>query len=367
MRLVGHTAESFFASLSTRPRATVRKPKSFGRGPCLTPVCADYRKSKIRKVKIRESWKLDGVPVITVPCRCGFTYARRGPDPSPEDRFRFDHINAYGPTWEAALADWWEDMSLSIHQMAPRLGVAHNTVKYQAIRLGLNFPRAGPGPKVAKVNSIIQEAARRKQERQSSEVDADLIKAKREEWLEAIKQNPSAIRTRLQRDFPLLFSWLLKYDNGWLKENIPPLFKRTGSAREIADWSGRDFGLEKEVREAAERLKRVAGRPVRITITAIARELDRKELLQKEKHLAKLPITQQALDEVAETRAQFALRRLRWAAGCFRNEGLVPAKSALALRAGVDYGIWKDEEMGAALDTEWSSLQELPDPSRLPS
>ncbi len=99
---------------------------------------------------------------------------------------------------------------------------------------------------------------------------------------------------------------------------------------------------------------------MQITVTAIARELDRHELLQKRKHLAKLPFTQRTLKEAAETRAQFALRRLRWAAGCFRDEGLAPAKSTLALRACVDYEIWKSEEMSAALDAEWRSLQKLP-------
>jgi Tn7-like transposition protein D/TniQ len=366
MRLVGHTAESFFSSLSAKPHVGAIRPKPFGRSPwpCLNPVCADYGKSKIREIEVRESWKLNGVPVATVSCRCGFTYARRGPDATPEDRFRFDWIEKYGAAWEAALKRWWEDTFLSINRMAPLLGVAHNTVKYQAIRLGLKFPRAGPGTKVTRLNPIIQETVRRKQERQSSGVDAVLREAKREEWLEAMKQNPDANRTRLLREIaPPVYSWLLTNDKGWLKENMPPPFKRTKSAREIVDWTSRDLNLEKEVREAAERLKRTEGKPVQVTVTAIARELDKNELLQKEKHLAKLPLTRQALSNVAETRAQFALRRLRWATDCFRDEGLAPAKSTLALRAGAEYGIWKDEEMGAALEAEWRSLQELPSPN----
>jgi hypothetical protein len=368
MRLAGHTAESFFTSLSARPHANVSKPLPFGQGPwpCLNPVCTNYRKPKIREIDVHESWKLNGVPVMKVSCACGFTYARRGPDSTPEDRYRFDWIYTYGAVWEATLRGWWDDTSLSIHWMAPRLGVAHNAVKYQAIRLGLKFPRVGPGPKVTNMNPITLEAVRRNQERRSSSVIVGLREAKRNEWLEAVKQNPDANRTRLQMEIaPQVYYWLLTYDSGWLKEHKPPPFKRTKSAREIVDWKGRDISLEKEVREAAERLKRVKGKPVQITVTAVARDLDRNELLQKRKHLAKLPFTQRALNEVAETRAQFALRRLKWAADSFRDEGLAPAKSSLALRAAVDYEIWKAEEMGSALDAEWRSLQKLPDQSEL--
>ena len=368
MKLVGHTAESFFTSLRDRPRAGASKSAPFGQGPwpCLNPVCADYRRPKIRKTEVRESWKLDGVPVITVSCECGFTYARKGSDTSLEDRFRFDWIDAYGAAWESSLKRWWEDTSLSIHRMAPLLGVAHTTVKYHAIRLGLKFPRVGPGPKVTRMNPVILEAVHRDQERQSSGTIAKLRKTKRKAWLEAVKQSPEANRTRLQREVaPQVYSWLRTHDSDWLREHMPPPFKRTKSAREIVDWKGRDITLENEVREAADRLKRAQGKPVQITVTAIARELDRNELLLKRKHLAKLPLTRQTLGEVAETRPQFALRRLRWAADCFRDEGSAPPKSSLALRTCVDYEIWKGEEMGAALDTEWRSLQNLPNQNEL--
>lgn len=217
-----------------------------------------------------------------------------------------------------------------------------------------------------RMNSVVQEMAPRDQVRRLREVDAELLEVKRGAWLEAMRKNPDANRTRLQREIaPRIYGWLLHHDNDWLKINMPPPFKRTKSAREIVDWNSRDSSLEKEVREAAERLKRADGKPVQVTVTAIARELDKKELLQKEKHLAKLPHTRQALGEVTETRYQFALRRLKWAAGCFRAEGVAPAISTLALRACVDYRIWTDEQMDAALDAEWRSLQELPEPSEL--
>ncbi|HEV2800374.1 MAG TPA: TnsD family Tn7-like transposition protein [Pyrinomonadaceae bacterium] len=217
-------------------------------------------------------------------------------------------------------------------------------------------------PRMARMNSVVQETTPHDQVKRSREVDAKLLEAKRGEWLEAIRKNPDANRTRLQREIaPRVYAWLLYHDNDWLKASMPPPFKRTKSAREIVDWNSRDSSLEKEVREAAGRLKQAEGKPVQVTVTAIARDINRKELLQKKNHLSKLPLTQQALEDVAEPRTGFALRRLRWAAGCFRSEGLAPAKSTLALRTCVGYEIWSDEGMAAALDAEWRYLHELPD------
>jgi hypothetical protein len=216
------------------------------------------------------------------------------------------------------------------------------------------------------MNPIILEAIRRDQERRSSSNAVELRETKRKEWLIAVRQNPRANRTCLQRKVaPQVYSWLHTHDNDWLKENMPSPFKRTKSAREIVDWKNRDIALENEVREAAARLKRADGKPVQVTVTAIARELDRNELLMKRRHLAKLHLTRRALNEVVENRPQFALRRLRWAADCFRGEGSAPAKSSLALRACVDYEVWKGEKMGAALDAEWRSLQKLPDQNEI--
>jgi hypothetical protein len=75
--------------------------------------------------------------------------------------------------------------------------------------------------------------------------------------------------------------------------------------------------------------------------------------------LDKLPLTKKALSDVVETKIQFAIRRVGWAAKCFRDEEKAPARSELALRACVDYYIWREPEAKAALDAYWQELQEL--------
>lgn len=366
IRALGHSAESFFESLSNRPPKSKTNTKPFGNGPwlCLNPICPHFRKMEIRKIKIEESWKRDGISVATFLCECGFEYMRRGPDSSLDDRFRIDKVKTYGALWEAALKIRWDNHSLSSRQIASQLGVIHTTVKNHALRLGLPFPRSGPGPKVSQINSMLQEKMKRFQMNNSSTDFVELREVKRKAWLDARKNNPEANRTTLQRVIaPKIYYWLRNYDGEWLKAHLPSPFKRTTSARQIIDWRARDQNLEKEVRESAQRLKDAKGKPVKITVNAIGRDLDRKELLQKPRHLAKLPLTRRTLEDVIETRIQFAIRRVRWAAQCFRDEGIAPAKSILALRSCVGYEIWEDQTAGNVLKAEWRALQELSDQS----
>lgn len=362
IRALGHSAESFFVSLNNRPPKRKTSTKPFGNSPwlCLNPICPHFRKREIRKIKIEESWKRDGIPVATFLCECGFEYMRRGPDSSLDDRFTIDKVKTYGALWEAALKIRWDDHSLSIRQIAFQLGVSHMTVKNHALRLGLPLPRSGPGPKVSQVNSMLQEKMKRFGTNNSSSDILELREVKRKAWLDARKNNPKANRTKLQQVIaPRIYHWLSNHDGEWLMAHMPPPFKRTTSARQIVDWNARDHNLEKEVRESAQRLRGAKGKPVKITVNAIGRDLDKKELLQKPKHLAKLPLTRQAIKEVTETRIQFAIRRVRWAAKCFRDEGVAPAKSTLALRSRVGYEIWEDQTAWDVLEAEWRALQDL--------
>jgi hypothetical protein len=200
----------------------------------------------------------------------------------------------------------------------------------------------------------------RKRLREAAVAEFEQVReGKRKEWLAAMKNYPAATRTRLQREIaPTTYHWLMHHDNEWLKANMPPLFKRVGTPRQV-DWRERDIQLAEDVRLASDRIKAVEGRPLQVTINAIARDLDRKEMLQKRKQLDKLTLTKKALHEVVETRIQFAIRRLGWAAECFREEGKAPAKSELALRAGVDYYLWQMPDAKAALNDRWHELQDM--------
>jgi hypothetical protein len=113
---------------------------------------------------------------------------------------------------------------------------------------------------------------------------------------------------------------------------MPPK-KETTPIPPRVDWERRDAELSSATRLAALRLQSKPGRPIQITISAIARELGQLALIQK--HLDRLPSTAKVLGELVETRETFALRRVQWAVSYYHQEGIYPQKWQLIRRAGL--------------------------------
>jgi hypothetical protein len=179
----------------------------------------------------------------------------------------------------------------------------------------------------------------------------------RKELLKVIKKNPSATRARIDKHLaPRPYRWLCKHDKEWLEVHQPPLYKRVGSNRKV-DWVARDRRLAREVRRAAARIAGVESRPVRVTVARIGRELDKTDLLNSRKLSSKIPLTVQALSELIEPHTDFAIRCVRWAASCYRREGIVPSISSLAKRAGMTMTTTHRPEIRAVINEEIESLR----------
>src|SRR5947209_14533369 len=98
--------------------------------------------------------------------------------------------------------------------MGPLLGVAHTTVKFQAVSLGLEFPRQGPGSKIARAE-IRRDWRKRtpKRVKRSPPAKPTPVGRYRREMLRAIKKHPSATRTRLAKHLASqAYRWLFKHD-----------------------------------------------------------------------------------------------------------------------------------------------------------
>jgi hypothetical protein len=177
--------------------------------------------------------------------------------------------------------------------------------------------------------------------------------------LEALENTTSCVwRTRLQQvSLPEAYRWLKRHDDEWLKSHMPPPYRRIGSARQV-DWPSRDVSLAENVRASAAKLKSASGRPVRVTKQAIGRDIDRLALLTSPKLRKKIPLTVKALAEVSETRIEFAFRRLWWAAGPFRQEGVVPNFSTLAQRSGLSWDIWYLPKVKSEIESVLSALRD---------
>ena len=100
----------------------------FGKGPypCLNPVCVKYENEIIENVEIRNSYKTKSpIGYFTCP-ECGFSYLRRGPDKSIEDRYRYSRIVDYGDYWREELMRLLKYNS--VPKVAKLMWTSHTTV-----------------------------------------------------------------------------------------------------------------------------------------------------------------------------------------------------------------------------------------------
>jgi hypothetical protein len=356
IQFLEHTAEEFFNLVEEFEKPS-HNSNPFGEGPwpCLNPVCDRFRKPQIRECNIHFAYiakERKNKPIGIFRCTCGFVYSRIGPDALPEDQFHFTKVKSYGAVWETHLQNLWEDSSLNLCAIAREFGVVPCTVKRQAVRLGLRFPRRGS---IAKSTQASTELLSRS--RNALVTTQDTLEIYREEWLAAVKENPAARRTFLSEKFSRLYRYLRKYDAEWLEAHMPPpfVYRRVVPGRQV-DWESRDIELADAVKLSALRLKNISTDPVWITRNAIGQDIDKKALLYKQ--LYKLPKTAQALAEVIETREQFAVRRVQWATECFRQQNISPAWSGLINLAGV-YQLREIPQVKEAIDAAMKSLESL--------
>jgi hypothetical protein len=318
IQFLGLTSEEFF-----------RLPEEltpFGEGPwpCLNPAAAHYRQPVVTEYRPGNRLRY-GKPTGRFGCGCGFAYARTGPDSSSEDRFRVGRVLAFGPVWEAKLKRLWEDSSLSVSEVARRLGVDPLTVRRHVVRLGLPLSRP------SKELKPLDHATRLKGEA----VSAAWKKKRRgclSRWLSAMKQCRGVMLKALRRKLPREYAWLLQYDSEWLAGHKPRPQRRNLSSSSV-DWKRRDAEYAIAVRAAASRLRGAPGRPVRVTRTAVGRAIGAVTLLRQKLH--RMPLTAQVLAGVVETREQYAVRRVWWAAELYRQEGVMPREWQLVARANV--------------------------------
>ncbi len=209
--------------------------------------------------------------------------------------------------------------------MSRLLGMDWKTLLRYAALQGLSFPP--PGFRFTRATKGLPKQIGRTSRRNE---DPTFY---RQAWLAAMQQYPNegakTLRHRLSREY----SWLQHYDRAWLKEHSPA---RIRVKRQLAplDWAQRDRDLVQALEEAAVRLKTRQEKPFRLSATALATEAGRRAFLRD--YAQHLPLATAALNRLAETHEDFALRRIWWVAEQFRQEGMVPRRRVLAERASVD-------------------------------
>lgn len=343
IQFLGHTAESFFQLPA--------EYQPFGRGswPCLNPICDHFRRRRIKNYCLSYSQE-NGRPIGTFRCHCcSFVYSRIGPDQSREDWYRYSRVESYGGVWESALKDWWIDKSISLREIARQMEVDPQTVKSHATRLKLRFPRPTKRPTQQTTKQLTTEPG------YVAAINQNELEMNRVAWLSLREENPEAGGKLLRSLLPRVYMWLYRNDREWLKAYIPPRQQTVSPSR--VDWESRDTQWAIAAKLSAERLKSAPERPVQITVAAIARDIG--QLANIQKHLDRLPLTAQALAEVVETREEFAVRRVEYAAKCFRQENVCPKEWQIVRRAGLRPDMEAAQQVKEAVATALTSLDPL--------
>ena len=118
----------------------------------------------------------------------------------------------------------------------------------------------------------------------------------RQMWQKVVRRNPLAGATAVRMLEPAVYAWLYRNDRDWLKEQIDRLERAKRSRGVRADWDKRDSALARDVRLAGLELSsQLHGR--RPKLWQLYQVLP--ELRPKLAKLDRLPLTQQAVDEIA--------------------------------------------------------------------
>jgi hypothetical protein len=307
--------------------------------PCLNPAADHFMEGVVAECGISFRGP-EHRPVGTFCCNCGFTYARTGPDQTPEDRFRISKMKSFGLVWEQSLERLWADPALGISGVARNLGVDPLTVRRHADRLGLSLQRAGRNAAKALDSPLKLKGGN------TGEAHGQKRRGQRRAWLSAMEINPKILMRSLRGELPSVYAWLLKNDGDWLKAHRPPRLKR-GRANSSVDWGRRDARLAVAVRSKAVELLNAPGKPVFLSKTSICNSLGITSLLRQK--INKLPQTAEALAAVAESRVEYAVRRVRWVAHRYLQEEAFPQRWRLILRANV-YRWMSHPQVAEALD-----------------
>jgi hypothetical protein len=353
VHLFEHSMESFVELCMCVDTKSLSQVSPFGDGPwpCLNRASEHFRKLCIRECQITYSQN----PYSTVGvfcCNCGFVYARRGPDTSPSDIFRIGWIKNYGAVWESYLRSEWSDRSKTINQIAQDLELKVDTIIHHAFRLKLKFPRHGHMSSISTYRAQIGQHVTSIQARKDKK-----RKEYRNDILTTRKKNRTANRSLLRKLLPHAYDWLYRHDKEWLFDHMP-LSGRTPPAP-FRDYDSLDSQLSNEVRVTVTTLRSSPDRPIRLTRTAIAKHMGKQRFILDKKRMAKLPLTTTALIEKEETYIDFAIRRIRLAANCFRQENTVPTRANLLIRTGVVRHVYELPQFKVAVDSELSALKGL--------
>jgi hypothetical protein len=276
---LGVDLDDFF-SLATEPTKKAHVIRANVK--CLNILCPMHDKASAAFVSAHFSRPLRGAVELYHCDTCGQTraYCSIGHERS--------WVRDYGRLWKEKLAELWSNPKVSQRSIAQQLAVSCDTVKSQAIKSGLAFPR--PFRKRFSTHRF-DHLFRSKSTRRMAK-----LKRYRIRWLSMRAHHPESKASHLRIRCPALYAFLSRYDHDWLAKNQPNGWWPKGKPK--VDWSARDEILCKEIKKTAAQLRLGVTPPHKLTANALGRAVGLKAWLWH--RLERLPKSRAAL--IHETR-----------------------------------------------------------------
>jgi len=292
MRFLAGSAEDFFTK-----QHGVAHPYGAGPWPCRNPVCPYYLKDVISELSPLVQFASRHQATFTCP-HCGFAYRRSRKRPkSKQYSGQIDTVD-YGWLWLDTFKKMMKSGAPIMH-ITEKLHCGFHTVKRLGVELGFlpesQLPKKKPN--IYYKRKVVPEPTPKPTSQSYY----------REQWLQAMKDNPDSSRSFLIKRYPEIYKWLRKNDGDWYEANAPKSKRYTAF-----EWADSDDDSVEKARAAVAYLKNLPGRPVWINRHSVEKYGGLNNLY---KNLAKgyLPKTQAYLDEALETDGEWRKRKIQWA------------------------------------------------------
>lgn len=123
------------------------------------------------------------------------------------------------------------------------------------------------------------------------------------------------------------------------------------------DWEKADKRLSEEIVKDALYIKNQPGRPLRVSLSELAKIIGNKSWL--EKYLDRLPRTREALLNYLESSFDFSVRKIIWAEEQYITEGVCPTRNQFMHRAVLLNKTGQAYETQSMVDAVLMRLQDL--------
>lgn len=313
----------------------VKEELLFGKGPwiCFNAASNHYLKPVITQCKVKRGTSSKGAPVGTFTCECGFSYSRKCPSGGDKsDLFKVGHIVNFGHVWERELIRLRKQEKKTIKEISSLLRVTPLTIIRKLKNLEENSP---------------------KKEKQIQELQQKY----RHVWLRLVKQYPNKTQTGIRQIAKKEYIWLYRHDFEWLKENSPK-YKKQKVCHKQSIWDERDLDYSKKVLNVVEQIKNCKGRPVKITLCSIGRQMGVYNILVY--GAEKLPKTMALINSKVETNEEYRVRRIAWASEELYSIGETLTPSKISKRASIPTNIL-NEKLKHEIGQQMMKMYNTPD------